>query len=660
MPSARIGKGFKGRPGRTVITEGLLQASDFSYLGTYRMPENFTLAAYGGGAFRKVGGAARIFAYAGKGTFNAKGTITSAASATTFTANITFGLYNVMDSFANADSNNPSPHIINVYNPASDDPVEVRTITNRTGSAGNYTFTVDPPLSTTPSAGWVIYRPDDPIIEVELPAAAPGANYLTAPRATIVARYMDPYRGKKHSFNESSPGSGVWTYDSAANAPFHYYPATLFWHESEQKLYWSFYATYDSSPAWCLGASELGAPSGGSIDNGTVTAYGPWRTVHIDRLSDTYYGPARMGIFSLKPDGSMIGHAITRSLVASGCWGPTCWGRAVGFPNQLDAGGPGAANDITVTDRYLEYYYPSLGGAMHFEQGKYIAKDGSYVNAITSYQHTKPTGYGQIFEQDYDTPRSVVNPAENGGIASWNSATDSQQGLLWFDDGTKKALITGGLLSISSDTDPNSASASHVFYRNDAQYSIGYDPATLIGTFIAGETMEGVTSGALMNVTPNIDYALHKIQGAFTDGNIPSAVQNWQIGELIRGQQSLATAEVNRIQRNIQCEHGHWKEITGDQSTHQTTTFMLFDPDRLETNKSGATVDYETTAYEVIDLIAAFPNLRVSQASSGTGGSLAIAGYDPDTRRLYCVALGANNEISDQSTQTLIHVFEIA
>jgi hypothetical protein len=717
MAVARIGKGFSGRPGKTSAATGLLTAADFTYLGAYRMPANDTHQAYGGMTGRTVDGRDRLFVYSVKDLYGAKGTVTAASSGSQFTVAFTaqdsiyatLGTGDVINVYLQA-STDPAestviqnvsgsyPNLTFTVNPAlSEVPVTRVTTTVATGASTTSmtiasaaglaigdsllvqrqltdtydttritnlvgtTVTMSPAVGATPVTGGavirngsVVFRTDDPIMEVEIPLSAPTASYVSAPMATKVALWPDPYRGKRLTWRL---GGGEWQYDNDSNAPNHVYPVGLYWHADNNLLYWTFYSTYNvtNEPDWQLGASALGAPSVVGGSDGSVTAYGPWRTSHLDRLNQTFYGPARFAFLSKRPNiqGDMLGGGVTRSGIHSTVWGPTCWGRST-FPN-IDTPGGFSATTLTTNDRYLEYYYPVAAGPMDVATGNRINKDGTFNQAITSYQHTKPTGYSDIFEEDYDTPRSNVDPGVNSGIASWRSF-DASTGLLWFDDGNKYGVLFTAILALSSDTSSASEGAAHVFYRNEHQYSIHMDPESIVGTFINGEVYEGQTSGATINAADaTATMALSKVQG----GHTPAVVQNFVVGETLKGLTSLAEGEISVIHRHNVCSHGFDETVTGDFSTHAFPAIMIFDPVRLESNKALTTTDYTTQASTVIDLTTTF-GIESSPTPGGNFRHIAGFYFNPTSRRLYCISHAADITSIPGSFQTIIHVFQVA
>ena len=85
--------------------------------------------------------------------------------------------------------------------------------------------------------------------------------------------------------------------------------------------------------------------------------------------------------------------------------------------------------------------------------------------------------------------------------------------------------------------------------------------------------------------------------------------------------------------------------------------FIIYDPDKLASNKAGRTVDYETEASEVIDLESTY-GLRTAAISSLNHKRVRGFFFDPVTLKLFAVAPDA-----DDSTpgifQTLVHVWQV-
>jgi len=86
---------------------------------------------------------------------------------------------------------------------------------------------------------------------------------------------------------------------------------------------------------------------------------------------------------------------------------------------------------------------------------------------------------------------------------------------------------------------------------------------------------------------------------------------------------------------------------------------IIFDANRLETNKAGSTTDYLTQAGTIIDLEASFGIQTAPLQNVGAVKSIWGFHYNPTTRRLYIVAPQADPTLGNSNPQTLIHVFEI-
>jgi hypothetical protein len=532
------------------------------------------------------------------------------------------------------------------------DQSDVTQITN----ISTNTITVSPALSGTPTStayfvreGDWVWRSDHSVIEVDISGLTPTlALNGSTPRATRVARWPDPHRGKR-----GSSRSGRWALGDGR--PNNMSPAGMYWNEDQDLLHLFDYISYNVTGEndWGWHAAALGAPSVLGGADGTVTVYGQWRTTHEDRLGDTWYGPDRLAWVTKHPGtGLPIGGGVTRSGVHSTIWGPTLWGGEA-WPGTSTPGGFAAA-DLAFNRRYLEYYYPVLGGPIDVEDGFHINQNGSFTDAVTTFQMNK-AGYTQIFEPDFDTPRMNVDPAQNSGRPSWTSS-DAATGAIWIDGPSKDCVIFSAILTIADEESSASEDAAHVFYRNEHQYSIhtsGFTPGAG-GACQNGETYTGLTSLSVLDSSTSYSAALNKVQG----GHAAQVVQNWQIGETIRGGTSLCTGTVTVAHRHHECSHGFFRTVTGDFVTNATAAFIIMDPARLETNKTGATVDYTTMAEHIIDVEA--EGAVVSESPGST--YQAITGFfcDPNTRYLYTVGTNADTVGGVGFFETVIHVWQLS
>jgi hypothetical protein len=610
-----------GRIRRAAAVAGsVCTSADITFDGYIKAPANDAIGAYGGMSGRTVSGDDHLFIHLSKDYYEWDGSVSAATSTTVFEVTL---------SNAGGWGALVAGNRISIVHTTGTDAPQSTVITNITGS-GPYSVTVSPALSATPTIGDWVWRADDPIEEIDVSGVTPAASVAAASRATRVAWWPDPYRGKRGTYRDN--GGGNWSFQLDVSRPNNMYPTTLYWHEGQQRLHAMYYATYNTNnlPDYQWVSIALGAPSSGGGSDGTVSVSGPWRTKHQDRLGNFHYGPKRMGWLAKKPGtGQAIGGGITMSGIHGNEWGPGVWG--VTFPEHDTATSPTGGADLIAGDRYNEYYYPVDSSPFDLALGGRINKDGTITGALPSFSIVMP-GYTEIFEPDFDTPRQSVDPAQNGGYASWDAA-DSISGGIWIDGPTKDCLLLTGGLSVSADDDPNSEDASHTFYRNEHQYSIHLSGVS--GTCQNGETYEGLTSGATLNTGGAVfSAALAKVQG----GHTPADVQTFQVGETLRGNTSLCTGTITIAHRHNWCSHGFTRSVTGDFSTFSVPVFIIFDPARLETNKAGTTLDYTTPASSIIDLETTY-GLETS-TSAGTLNHIAGFFCNPTTRKLYTITLG--------------------
>jgi hypothetical protein len=501
-----------------------------------------------------------------------------------------------------------------------------------------------------------VWRTDDPIVQIRLPSSAPTLTLTGAtPRATVKSLHFDPYLGKSVTFRA---GATALTGDARPNNLYH---AGLY-HDSTSGLTYSIhYVTYntDGTDDWGLVAMDLGTPSMEGGSDVTDVAYGPWRIANTDDLGTVWKGPERWGFMSKHPiTGLPIGGGLQRSGTPNTAWGPTLYGGEA-WPDSGTSGGFAAA-DITANRRYLEYYYPVIGGPMAVAESKYINVDGSINGALTSFQMNK-AGYTHIWEPDFFPPRASVNPALNGGVPSWNSS-DAVTGVLWTNGPDKQCVIFSGTLQIADEESSASEDASHVFYRNEHQYTItasaGFTPGAG-GACQNGETYTGLTSGSVMGGPTTYTAGLNAVQGPDL-----GTFQTWQVGETIEGGTSGCTGVVTTAHRHNACSHGFERTVTGDFSTNATASLILMDPARLESNKTGGTVDYETQADYIIDaeaLGAKVAQYNSNPSLSHTSGTFkSITGFfcNPATRYFYTIGLSA--DMVGSNFETVIHVWQLS
>lgn len=222
----------------------------------------------------------------------------------------------------------------------------------------------------------------DAVYELEDPGSEYTTDYTQAPRASLVTTWGDIYHGLRQTWT----GNGV----TVAGLGGSQYPGGLYWNESTQLLYWTYYDAYNVSgrPDWGLGASHLDDPA-----TATSTAYGPWRALAIDGDGQSHYGPWRcLYLFANPFDGSMMcGSSITSGNINSP-WGPDAYGGAL-WPVQSTPAGFNSP-DVIVPDRYLEYYF--MGNTL---SNNYIDASGAVQGDLRSFRRTTELPIGKLIRQ---------------------------------------------------------------------------------------------------------------------------------------------------------------------------------------------------------------------------------------------------------------------
>lgn len=614
---------------------GVLQPSDFTYIGCCRMPTNWTLASIGGMTGRTVAGRDRIIAYGLRSWYKMVGAVSAASSSSSFSFTVSSASGGGAPAIGQRISIAP---VAGLVQPQS-------TVIQNVSGSGPYTVTVSPALSAPPTVGDYVWHDDNPIIEVEIPTSGFTSDYATTVQATLIGAWPDPYLGKKVSWREGAV-------HQVSGDPGFRFPAGLYFNEATGMLFWTSFDPYGGAGGvdqqdWELGASVLGAPSVIGGTDGAVASYGPWRTTCLDGDGNTWYGTWRFGFLARKPNGSFLGGCIVHSGALAVAYGPSLFGGV--FPTTATPGGPSAAN-LPMNDRYANYYFPGQGS------GNYYNPDGSLVGTIRQFQHTKPAGYSIIFEPNYFPVRNGINPAFNNGIATWNGVTDACSGALWLTGPNTNSVLFAAALTTGPATDPTNPTGPHVWYQSSGQYTI--DVSSVSG-FQPFEAVLGLTSGATVSaesiVSAGAGGFAAKIAGACTVG------QDFIVGETVQGQTSLATATVLHTNRHSVCYHGFAGSagITGDVFLRAFPAIVILDGNRLEQNKAGSAIDYTTSASDIIDLEATFGLQSAPLQNVGSGKQVWGFYYNPSTRRLYLTAPQADLTLGTNNPQTLIHIFEI-
>jgi hypothetical protein len=272
------------------------------------------------------------------------------------------------------------------------------------------------------------------VIEIADPGSY-STDYTTAPRATLVTRWGNIYKGKDVSYDATG---------AVANFGLRT-PGGLHWNESLKRLYWIFFDNYNviGRADWNLGFTTLDDPS-----TAAATAYGPFRTVAHDTTGNSYGAWRCMYMWENPIDGSLMCGSSLQSGNSRSPWGPNAFGGGV-WPDKNTPAGFGAP-DIDLRDRYLMSYH--MG----------IASTGSIgTNPIKAARRAyKPYVFDPV-----TGPATEVNPALYGGVGSWTQK-DHLNGAIWLDLAGKQGVIFAASLVGSSVQNASSCAAGHVWYSN--------------------------------------------------------------------------------------------------------------------------------------------------------------------------------------------------
>jgi len=286
--------------------------------------------------------------------------------------------------------------------------------------------------------------PKDAVYEIEDPGSGYNTDYRQAPRAKLITNWGDVYHGKRISFDNAG---------NPLNLDATLIPIGLHWNESTQLLYWTYGDAYNVShrPDWDLGATVLNDPTTASS-----TAYGPWRPVARDGDGNSFYGPWRCVYLFANPfDGSMMCGSGPQSGNSGSPFGPDAYGGAA-WPTSATPAGPRAA-DISLPQRYLEYYF--MGGG----SGNYIDQNGAVHGKLRSFRRTNNL---PVWENFPNNQPLRVNPALNGGVGSW-SEVDGASGAVWLELTNKRGVLFSAFLVGSPVQNPSDCvNAAHEWYSN--------------------------------------------------------------------------------------------------------------------------------------------------------------------------------------------------
>ena len=406
--------------------------------------------------------------------------------------------------------------------------------------------------------------------ELDITGLSPSADYTSAPRASVVRNWGQIYGSARASWNPA--GDLKDGFASNFNKVGH---VCLHWSEPLQQLYWSFVDFYNvnGDPDWTVGMSTLNDSDGSSV------GYGPYRFKATDRDGSVWYGHRSYFFFEHPTTGKMLTGGIGHSGDVNVPFGPSCYGDA-DWPTPTTPGGHNAANDITLANRYLDYY--CMNGTFAQSTGNYFNLDGSWNGVIRAFQFDGVLTYPvEYFPTNYTQARA--DPTLNGGKGTWQGAMCSMNDAFWYEGTNKRGVLYVGTLAAGYSASASDPNASHTWYRNVA---LGHDTC-----------MHGFSC--------------------------------------------------------VQCSSA------GDSSTKTIPAFIIMDPDRLNSNKAGDTLDYTTEAHQIIDAELTY-NIRTCSQDKLQAKGLSGVWRVPGSTRFYVSANTADISRSGESfPETLLHVFDI-
>lgn len=247
----------------------------------------------------------------------------------------------------------------------------------------------------------------DPVYEISYPGY--GSNIATAPVASLINAWGDVYQGKKLIYRTPASGS---------------YPNVrgLLWYNNQ--LYWTYGDSYNaSSTSWdpSVGLSVLNS-------DGTVAAYGPWRTGVPSQLTRGYMMPIPSWFSSAYVSGMglSIGAPITSGNVGSP------WGAAA---HACTPPTPGMSPD------------PVQSGTTYAGERASIATHRMILHDIAHAQARDANYRNCGWNVKYDCSQgSVVTP----GVPFFQQV-DTMSSAAWIDLPTKRGVVFFGQLATKVD-----------------------------------------------------------------------------------------------------------------------------------------------------------------------------------------------------------------
>ena len=230
--------------------------------------------------------------------------------------------------------------------------------------------------------------------QIEDPGAGYSANYTQAPRATLVTAWGDIYHGKRQSWD---------SHGTPLNLQY-VYPDGLYWNESTQLLYWTYYDAYNVTSQPRLGS---GRDATGRSSQRRVHCVRPLEDDREGRRRPDVLRPVALPLPVQQPAGRVDDvrlNAHERQLgepVGPDAYGGHAW------PTAATAAGFGTP-DLNLPSRYLEHYF--MGNSL---SSNYIDQNSVVHGHLRSFRRTNEL---PVWE-----PQALrANPSLNGGVGSWS------------------------------------------------------------------------------------------------------------------------------------------------------------------------------------------------------------------------------------------------
>lgn len=482
-----------------------------------------------------------------------------------------------------------------------------------------------------PTPGW------PGMIEADLTGLTPSLNYQTAPRISSYVRCGDIMGTPTRRLSWDPQGKDQAIDDRGSIATIQI--DTIF-NPATGLLYSTYAIQYTPPNDFTLLATKFGT------DCSQATALGPWTIQTTNQYHEVVYG-WRGHLLSINPlTGKMsVGGANSKGGNGATPWGPSMFTGAA-WPTETTPSGR-LSPPIVMTSELLNYY--NSAGSFASRLDLRVAHPPLYsmqwdMAQMGLYYNPEP---GAMLDP------TKVDPAKNGGIASWGDY-DYTRSEFWFNGRNRQGVLAFLSMAVSP-INTTDCSGSHERYANAGNgefklSNIAHTPTR----FNSHDTFIGLTSGMTGTVMADAFIDSDHILG-WQGGNCGSSCV-WINGETIRDQVTNETAVIVSQQRYDTCNHGCSAnyEATGPSATTILPILAIFDPADLAGVAAGQP-DYKVRPKYMINLKAlGVKTCQAPQNCTGTFASGDIGGtfFDPSTNNLYVGARGADDNYSE-----LVHVF---